>query len=98
MTLSKSHHENVLNICLRRKRGSSEMRTRSLIGEPITAFLLVLVMILIGNTAVAKPQDKSDSKNMNSSIVTTYNAETLAIPPIDAAAPSTFETASFGLG
>ena len=74
------------------------MRKRNLMGELITALLPVLVMILIGNTAAAKPQDKSDSKNMNSSIVTTYNAETPAIPPIDAAAPSTFETASFGLG
>lgn len=74
------------------------MRKRNLMGELITVLLPVLVMILIGTTVAAKPQDKSDSKNMNSSIVTTYNAETLAIPPIDAAAPSTFETASFGLG
>ena len=58
----------------------------------------LLLLVLVGHTVVAKTQVKGDTKDMNSSIVTSYETNSLMIPPIDAAAPSTFETASFGLG
>ena len=64
----------------------------------VTLSTTLLLLVMAGHIVVAKTQVKSDTKDMNSSIVTSYEANSLMIPPIDAAAPSTFETASFGLG
>ena len=74
------------------------METRSLIVLLGTTMLLLGLIMTSGNSATAKTQEKSDSKDMESSLVTSYETQNLAVPPIDAAAPSTFETASFGLG
>jgi hypothetical protein len=74
------------------------MEKRSLIVVFSTTLLLVAVMMIIGNTALANTQGKIGSKDMENTAVTSYKTESLTIPPIDAAAPSTFETASFGLG
>ena len=74
------------------------METRSLIVALGATLLLLGLAITSGNTALAKTQEKSDSKDMESSFVTSQETQILTIPPIDAAAPSSFETASFGLG
>ncbi len=74
------------------------MEKRSLIVAFKTTLLLVTVMMIIGNTALANTQGKIDLKDMENTVVTSYKTESLTIPPIDAAPPSTFETASFGLG
>ena len=47
-----------------------------------TSLILVICMFILGDTAILKAQGN----------------ESQTIPPIDAAAPPTFETASFGLG
>ena len=63
------------------------------------------MLILIGNdiffmgcapTADAQANHASNLKEDSMSLA--YKTEHLAIPAIDAAVPSTFETASFGLG
>ena len=74
------------------------MEKRSLIVALSTTLLLVTVMMIIGKTALANTQGKIDSKDMEHKVVTSYKTESLTIPPSEAAAPSTFETASFGLG
>ena len=71
------------------------MEKRSLIVVLCTTLLL---MLMAGHIAVAKTQIKSDSKDMDISLVTSDKTSSLAIPPIDAAAPTAFDTASFGLG
>ena len=60
--------------------------------------LLGILLLMMGATAMVKAQVKNGSKAMDNSLETTYKNFSLAIPPIDAAAPATFETASFGLG
>jgi hypothetical protein len=74
------------------------MGKRSLTVALRTTLLLVIVSLTSGSAAPAKTQEKSDSKNMENSLVASYKTEAPALPPIDAAAPSTYETASFGLG
>jgi len=74
------------------------MEKKNLIFALNTTLLLVVLILTPNNTTLAKTQEKSDSKDMEHSQVITSQTEVPAIPPIDAAAPSTFETASFGLG
>jgi hypothetical protein len=52
----------------------------------------------MGGTAMVKAQGKNGIKAMDNTLLREDNTSSLAIPPIDAAAPSTYETASFGLG
>ncbi len=49
---------------------------------------------LMTTQAEPTPKIKEDSLNL----AYTHTTESTAIPPIDAASPSAFETASFGLG
>ena len=72
------------------------MKKRSLIVALHAAALLLAVLLLVGTAAAAKTHPKGDLQNMESSLIS--KAEVSVIPPIDAAAPATFETASFGLG
>ena len=47
---------------------------------------------------MVKAQGNNGSKAMEGSLITPYKIDSPVIPPIDAAAPSNFQTASFGLG
>jgi len=74
------------------------MEKKNLIFSLNTMLLLVVLILIPNNTTLAKTQEKSDLKDMEYLQVITSQLEVPAIPPIDAAAPTTFETASFGLG
>ena len=71
------------------------MEKRSLI---IVLCTTLLLLGMLYHPAVAETKKERDTKDMNNALVTSHETDALAIPPIDAAAPSTFETASFGLG
>ena len=62
------------------------------------SLLLGILLLMMGANAMVKAQVKNGSKAMDNSLVTTDKNFSPAIPPIDATAPATFETASFGLG
>ena len=83
---------------LTQKRESFEMKQRSLIVALPAAALLLAVLLLAGTAAAAKTHTENDSKDMESSLATSDKTEPPALPPIDAAPPSSFETATFGLG
>lgn len=74
------------------------MKKRSFARVVNTALLRGILLIIIGGTAMVQAQGKNGSTALEGSMVTADKTESLAIPPIDAAAPTTFETASFGLG
>lgn len=62
--------------------------------------LLGAISLLLGVTRLmTNPADHaSDSKEDDVNLAYTLENKSLLIPPIDAAAPPDFETASFGLG
>lgn len=68
------------------------------VGVVKTSLLLGIMLLTMGGTALLKAQESNASKAMEGSLITTHKTESPAIPPIDAAAPSNFQTASFGLG
>lgn len=74
------------------------MKQRNIMSITNSSLLLGIFLIMVGGTAMVKAQGKNDLKAMEGSLVTTYKTEALVIPPIDSAAPSDIETASFGLG
>jgi len=53
---------------------------------------------LIGCSPTKATQDNQALKTKEGSMSLAYKTESPTIPPIDAAVPSKFETASFGLG
>ena len=57
-----------------------------------------MMLFLMGCSQTTATQGNDVSEKKKGSMHLTYNTEYPAIPPIDAAAPSHFETASFGLG
>ncbi len=62
--------------------------------------LLGVMSFLLGGSPTMGKQANRASKTKEGSMSVAYKTETefSKIPPIDAAAPSVFETASFGLG
>ncbi len=75
------------------------MNKRSLIVAVHATVLLLAVLLSAGTAAAAKTHTtESDPKDMESSLAAPDKSETPALPPIDAAAPSSVETATFGLG
>ena len=63
-------------------------------------FLLGVIFFLMGGSPTMTPQTSHASKTTEGSMNLAYKTESESsqIPPIDAAAPAVFETASFGLG
>ena len=76
------------------------MKKRSCANIIRCLFLLGVMSFLSGCSQTMAMQAKHDSKTKERSMSLAYKTETESpvIPPIDAAAPSIFETASFGLG
>jgi len=60
--------------------------------------LLAVIPFLMNCSPTAGTQANHASKTKEGVMDPAYKTESYAIPPIDAAAPSDFETASFGLG
>jgi hypothetical protein len=62
--------------------------------------LMGITCILLGSNQLIATQADSTSDKQEASVNLAYTLETklVGIPPIDAAAPDVFETASFGLG
>lgn len=62
--------------------------------------LLGVVSILLGVAQLTTTQADpvSDTKEGSMNLANTLETKSAEIPPIDAAAPAVFETASFGLG
>ena len=60
--------------------------------------LLGLMSFLMGCSPTTATEANHDSKAKEGSMSLAHKSEFSAIPPIDAAVPSNFETASFGLG
>lgn len=79
------------NTAMDQKSGAKIIRYLILIG---------LMPLLAGCSPKMGEQSNHDSKTGNETIYATPKTEIApsAIPPIDAAAPSAFEKASFGLG
>lgn len=63
-------------------------------------FLLGITAFLMGGFPTLTAQTSHASKTTEGSMSLAYKTESVSpqIPPIDAAAPAVFETASFGLG
>jgi hypothetical protein len=80
------------------KREITEMKKRSCVHIIRCLFLLVVVSCLIGWSPMTATQAIPVFKAEEDSMGLAQKTESPAIPPIDAAAPSNFETASFGLG
>jgi len=74
------------------------MKKRSCINIICCLFLLVVMSFFMGGTATAAAQANQGSKVKEDSMGTAYKTESPAIPPIDAAVSTNFQTASFGLG
>lgn len=74
------------------------MTKRRFAGVKNIPLLLGILLLVMGGTAMVKAQGKNGIKAMDNTLVRADKTGSLAIPPIDAAAPSTYETASFGLG
>ena len=62
--------------------------------------LLSVISILLSVSQFMTPQadPASDTKKGSMNLAYTLETRPVEIPPIDAAAPAVFETASFGLG
>lgn len=63
-------------------------------------FLLGVISISLGvaHLMTARADPASDTKEVSMKLAYTLKTKPAEIPPIDAAAPPVFETASFGLG
>ena len=84
-----NHQEAIMN--MKKKFLANIIRSSVFWG---TLWLFIGVPLWMTTQADPAPKIKEDSLNL----AYTHNTESRAIPPIDAAAPSAFETASFGLG
>ena len=74
------------------------MKSRNCVSILNLSLLVGTMLLITGGAAMLKAQGNNGSKAMEGSLVTAYKTGSPAIPPIDAAAPSNFQTASFGLG
>lgn len=74
------------------------MEKRSFVNVIICVFFLGMMTFLMGCQPTTATQANPDSKTKEGSMNLAYKIETQTIPPIDTAAPATFETASFALG
>ena len=74
------------------------MEKRSCVNIIRCLFLLGVMSFLMGGSPTTATQANNGSKAKEGSLSLAYKTESPAIPPIDAAVPSNFETASFGLG
>ena len=74
------------------------MKSRSCVSILNLSLLVGTMLLITGGAAMIKAQGNDGSKAMEGSLVKAYKTDSPAIPPIDAAAPSIFKTASFGLG
>lgn len=74
------------------------MKKRSGIKIICRLILLGTVVFLLGGSATAATPANQDSETKERSMDTVNKTESAVIPPIDAAAPHNFQTASFGLG
>jgi hypothetical protein len=74
------------------------MKKRSCADVIRCLFLLGLMSFLMGCSPTTGTQANHASKTKEDSMSLAYKTGSPAIPPIDAAVPSNFETASFGLG
>lgn len=61
-------------------------------------FLLGLALIIMGCSPGTGTQVNQATKTKEGAMEHAYNTESATIPPIDAKAPTKYETASFGLG
>ena len=64
----------------------------------IFTFLLGGVTFIVGGSSKIQAQEYPGAKSKENAIDFAYKSQPAVVPPIDAAAPSRFETASFGLG
>ena len=74
------------------------MKKRNCINIIRCLLLLVMMSFFMGGTATAAAQATQASKAKENPMDTVYKTESHAIPPIDAAVSTNFQTASFGLG
>ena len=74
------------------------MTKRSFTSVVYTSCILGILCLIIGGTVMQNAHGNSGSKAVEGSLIAASKTGSLAIPPIDAVAPSSFETASFGLG
>lgn len=74
------------------------MKNRSYVAIIRCLLLVFLVSSSLDGTVSAAMQSNQGSKAKGDSMDTAYQTESPVIPPIDAAAPVNFKTASFGLG
>ncbi|MBT8353119.1 MAG: hypothetical protein KJO60_01275 [Desulfofustis sp.] len=74
------------------------MEKRSVTSRVNFSFMMGIILLIMGGTAMVNAQGTNGFKAVEGSLVASSKTGSQTIPPIDAAAPSTFETASFGLG
>jgi hypothetical protein len=74
------------------------MEKRSCIHIIRCLFLFVVILLLMGWPPITSVQANPVSDAEENPMELAQKTESPTIPPIDAAAPSKFETASFGLG
>ena len=74
------------------------MKNRSYFNIVLCSFLLGVIALFAGYNPTTATQANYDSRIKEGSMNLAYKTESPAIPSIDAAVPSRFETASFGLG
>ena len=74
------------------------MKNRSFTGVMSSSLLLAIALLVIGGTAMIHAQGNNSTNTMEGSLATADKTKSSSIPPIDSAAPTVFETVSFGLG
>ncbi len=74
------------------------MKNRSFTRVLSSSLSVAIALLMIGGIAMMHARGTSSTKTMEGSLVTADKTQSLSIPPIDAAAPAAFKTASFGLG
>ena len=74
------------------------MKKRSCANIIRCLLLLLMMSFSLDGTVTAAMQANQGSKAKGDSMDIAYKTESPVIPPIDAAAPVNFKTASFGLG
>lgn len=74
------------------------MKNKSSVNMALCLFLLGMITSFAGCNPTTATLADHDSGTKQGSMNLAYKTESPVIPPIDAAVPSKFETASFGLG
>ena len=80
------------------KERITEMEKRSGVTIIRSVFLLGVMIFLMGGSPATAAQASHESKEKQEPMGIANKTESSVIPPIDAAVPAHFETASFGLG